>query len=490
MDQIADIDRPIGVHYVNDCVADPEATLEKVWRANGDVPKLYIIPWVLSESWQKNQPRVQLNACYLTEHHNHSSNDKRATNNQHPHITHIGVFAGQLSESDIPSHLPVPNTRGASKQHEALRQWISSFDKNADVIALNGSIPLGGIFIPKPWGAELWHSGIEERGVSCMGPQTCLPIPRLLAAAPRRLLGSDQFVPPILLKELVPHAQAPYGDLYFELHQSKREVYVVTHVDQKAWPDGKGKIRLGISADKRGQYASEKEFRTAYRQCLERYETVRQQIDALLEQQTTQDAHPDANDVERLQARRAKLPEKLLQEESDARKATEDFSVLRSISVGDVIKIPLHVPHALQHGVRVVEFQTPVYERQIISFAQKVLTQKGWDVASAVRLMQLDTPDDAIVPAHHQEGMIAEFEDFAVYATTLKAKTKLHDMIGSNGYAIGLGIGADVMSTVKGCPAQTHKAGEAFWVPPGVADKIYFESLDVPARVLVATARS
>jgi hypothetical protein len=50
------------------------------------------------------------------------------------------------------------------------------------------------------------------------------------------------------------------------------------------------------------------------------------------------------------------------------------------------------LPHALQHGVRVVEFQTPVYERKILSFGQRVLTQGHWDTEEAVDQMLLRPP--------------------------------------------------------------------------------------------------
>ena len=33
-------------------------------------------------------------------------------------------------------------------------------------ICLQAPMPLSPVFIPKPWGREIWYSGIEERGVS------------------------------------------------------------------------------------------------------------------------------------------------------------------------------------------------------------------------------------------------------------------------------------------------------------------------------------
>ena len=46
--------------------------------------------------------------------------------------------------------------------------------------------------------------------------------------------------PVILLKVLDPHPEPVRGDLYFEVHEHKREVYVVTAVDRNAWPGRPG----------------------------------------------------------------------------------------------------------------------------------------------------------------------------------------------------------------------------------------------------------
>ena len=43
--------------------------------------------------------------------------------------------------------------------------------------------------------------------------------------------------------------------------------------------------------------------------------------------------------------------------------------------------------HSLQHGIKVIEFQTPHYERLIVMFTQKVLTQNHWDTEEALKKM-------------------------------------------------------------------------------------------------------
>ena len=40
------------------------------------------------------------------------------------------------------------------------------------------------------------------------------------------------------------------------------------------------------------------------------------------------------------------------------------------------------------HGIKVVEFQTPHYERLILMFAQKVITQNHWDTENAINKLE------------------------------------------------------------------------------------------------------
>ena len=80
------------------------------------------------------------------------------------------------------------------------------------------------------------------------------------------------------------------------------------------------------------------------------------------------------------------LPQDLLAEEARRRDAMYAYTAVQNVAVGDVIQVQPCMPHSLQHGVRVVEFQTPHYERFILSFGQKVLTQSGWDTREALLL--------------------------------------------------------------------------------------------------------
>ena len=244
--------------------------------------------------------------------------------------------------------------------------------------------------ITKPWGKEIWYSGMEARGESQvqLGGQQ-LPLSVYLKSDPARL---SRGTPVLLLKVLDPKPQPVLGDLYFEVHETKQEVYVVTHIDPGAWPDGVGGIRLGMNQDKRAQYDNANAFRAAYLRAVKSYEHVRRQIDEQGADISTAD-------------------------EELARTRMDSFTNLLPLRVGDVVRVPTWTPHSLLHGVRVVEFQTATYERFIISFAQQVVTQKHWDSEHAIANMLLEAPPRESFEAV-SEGIerIASFSDFQCVA--------------------------------------------------------------------------
>jgi hypothetical protein len=171
-----------------------------------------------------------------------------------------------------------------------------------------------------------------------------------------------------------------------------------------------GCIRYGFDPGKVAEAGSEQLFRQNYLAAVERYEAVRRQLDALPQE------GPVDPELERL--------------ERELRAGMEDFTHMRPLSVGDVVVVPLLLPHSLQHGVRTVEFQTPVYERQILSFAQKVLTQDHWDTARAVSLMQLLPPEpEPFLQLHSEPGVtverIVDFPDFEVRRVQVAAGEEL-----------------------------------------------------------------
>ena len=91
------------------------------------------------------------------------------------------------------------------------------------------------------------------------------------------------------------------------------------------------------------------------------------------------------------------------------REAVEGFLGTVPMPEGAVACLPPGVLHSLQHGVKVIEFQTPNYERLIGMFAQKVLTQPHWDSDAAIRRMDkaVYTPP-APEPMLRKEGWALE----------------------------------------------------------------------------------
>lgn len=280
-------------------------------------------------------------------------------------------------------------------KHYFLESDISS--TLADLSAINPAVPvrLAPVYIPKPWGQEIWYTGMEARGESrVLLTDAEVPLSAYLQHDPAALTAHNDV---LLLKVLDPKPDEVLGDLYFEVHEEKQEVYVVTHVDPHAWPNGEGGIRFGMNQDKRRQYGSDDEFRADYLRTVQEYETLRWRIDEL---------HADISAAE----------------EAAARARMDAFADVRTLRVGDVVRVPTWTPHSLLHGVRVVEFQTPTYERFIISFAQRVLTQNHWDSPHAIANMHLGRPAaeefETVQPGVER---IARFEDFNVWRVDLGA---------------------------------------------------------------------
>ncbi|MEP5567303.1 MAG: hypothetical protein ABJN62_05665 [Halioglobus sp.] len=364
---------------------DP-AALYGLWVGGSVDGAVLLVDFTLPQWWLENEPPVSLVAIYAKE----AGRALYAVTDQAMSIDEFADYA-------------------------CFGDWASS--RELAVFAPGRATGLQLTRIPKPWGQEIWFTGVEARGVCCFSDgRFASPIPWVQAAAPDAGQGVPG-APLVLLKILDPAPQEVVGDLYFELHEEKREVYVVTHVDATAWPEGRGGIRFGFDAERLESSASHDAFRAEYLQAVRSYEQVRRQIDGL----------PDGKSA----------PQPLLDEERSKRELMNDFTHTRSLEVGDVVVVPLLMPHSLQHGVRTIEFQTPVYERQILSFGQKVLTQDHWDTAAAVQQMRLTPPpeapfeilsskDDVIVER------IVDFPDFEVRRVTIAAGAAMsHSVRGS-----------------------------------------------------------
>lgn len=212
------------------------------------------------------------------------------------------------------------------------------------------------VCVAKPWGREVWYSGIEPRGESgVVTAAGVVPISGYLEAHGRAS-------PVILLKALQPTV----GDLYLEVHETKSEVYVVDRID------GSGRMLLGAHPDVLARMDSE-EFRAALRRVAVKVE---------------------AGDV--------------------GLEAVQSFMKPVDLAVGDAVTIPSGVPHSLLRGVHVIEFQTPVFERRILAAGQPVVTQRGWDVDAAVAAIDLSVQASVEPRSEDEIQTIAWAPGFAV----------------------------------------------------------------------------
>ncbi|MEM1145973.1 MAG: hypothetical protein AAGI88_25660 [Pseudomonadota bacterium] len=269
------------------------------------------------------------------------------------------------------------------------------------------ALTLASKMVPKPWGQEVWYTGIERRGVcEVESGSRRIPLPWLQAAWPAAVSGIPA-EPLLLVKRLLPSSEPVEGDLYFELHETKYESYIVTSTDPGAWPDGIGHVRLGFCAKKRAAYVSDDAFREAYLASVLAYEAQRRKIDEEL-------------------APGRSLASDDVAKERELRVAMDQFTHRLPLRVGDAVLVPPRVPHALQHGVQVLEVQTPTYERKILSFAQRVRTQNHWDTREAVPIMRLEPPPQPLPievpgPVNSLTTRISHCTEFEVLRVVLEA---------------------------------------------------------------------
>ena len=230
------------------------------------------------------------------------------------------------------------------------------------------------VVVEKPWGREVWYSGVEARGESRVGVgQDALPLSEFL-----RKHGRERDI--VLLKALHPDQ----GDLYVELHDVKWEVYAVDAVDHALWPHG-GRMLLGI--DQRRRRALGERFNTAL--------------------------------LAAAQASEAAVQHGATTRNGGSGSASEVADVARFLNAvavrpGDMVTIPPTMPHSLLRGVSVIEFQTPVFERKILAASQPVKTQRTWDSAAAVAAMDAESLPAVTSPA--ATGETARTPHFTVVA--------------------------------------------------------------------------
>lgn len=449
----------------------PESLLERALAAvppSGD--RLLIVDFNLEQYWLDAPATLALVAVYRV------SRDAAGA---------VAIAAAVLEPAPFDRHFLPALQSGASLEAAAGRFDVPLFD-------LNGAAPLQPVHIPKPWGQEIWYTGIERRGVARVGTATAsVPLPWLLAIAPRRIVGGAR--EPILLKILDPLPEAVFGDLYFEMHQQKQEVYVVTAIDARAWPDGRGAIRFGFDAELRARYGDDRRFLDDYLAAVRAYRAARQAIDRQLDERRARGgiALDAPLPAATLQQWLAELPAAVRQRELELRQAMERFTGMQPLRLGDVVKVPCLVPHSLQHGVRTVEFQTPVYERLILSFAQKVLTQADWDTEAAAALLRMDPPPPepfAVTGrgAGWVEERIVEFGDFEVRRATLEPGAALPLACGGT-YALLVAVGAGLELASMPLPGDAAVLLPASWrggdaVNRGAAPAYLLRAVPTPVR--------
>ena len=227
-------------------------------------------------------------------------------------------------------------------------------NRKAVIIDSREPLKLKVLKIPKPWGFEGWYTGIEKRGVvNVIDKHGETELPYALYLFKKQMLADD-LESLILLKTLNPVAEKTIGDLYYELHEKKWEVYIVTEIDKTAWPSGKGIIKAGLHPGKIEEYKKkygnswEETLREEFKSAVSEYEQIRLQID---------DSQDD-------------IPKEILEKEKILRDKASNFVGDLPVIVGDIISFPVLQVHSLRHGIKVVEFQTPHYERLILMFAQ------------------------------------------------------------------------------------------------------------------------
>lgn len=408
---------------------NPEHELNKALQAFAlakNYVQLLAVDFQFEEYWRDEKPVISLTAIYYLSRKNSG----------------IEIHATALQRETADQHWA-----SMCERFDTLENYF--FELTLPLFSLSNAIPLQPISIPKPWGQEIWYTGIEKRGVARVGINgVSIPLPWLLAIAPQRLSDGAQ---PILLKILDPLPEPVFGDLYFELHQQKQEVYVVTAVDKTAWPDGTGAIRFGFDAKKRADFGDDQRFLADYLNAVSAYRSVRREIDQQIDAIRMREriGLNDPVDAQTLQRWLREIPIDLQNRECESREAMEAFTALRPLAIGDVVKVPCLLPHSLQHGVRTVEFQTPVYERLILSFGQKVLTQDDWDTARAAELLQLDPPSATSFPqiACGQGWLIEQivsFDDFEVQRLTLQAGGHASVPF-TPAYGLGMVVGASLI---------------------------------------------
>ena len=276
---------------------------------------------------------------------------------------------------------------------------------------LGAAVSLVPVTVEKPWGREVWHSGVEKRGESGVRQGAA-------TACLSDYLDAMGWTEVVLLKEL----HADRGDLYLEVHETKSEVYVARRP---------GTLQHGVNQVLRRRYGSDHALRRDFLRAAQAYERG-----------------------------------------AVGREAVDAFVSERGLAAGDVVAVAPWTPHALQRGAWVVEFQTPVFERLILASTGAVVTQDGWDTERAVAVASLDAPP-AATPERLAPGIerLAGAEGFGVWRARGEARLPagvpyIVGLVLEGGVRIG---GARLEGGfIAPAPERVFATGEAVFAGPGL----------------------
>lgn len=281
----------------------------------------------------------------------------------------------------------------------------------ARALDLRRPVSLVPVTVEKPWGREVWYSGVEARGESGVQQNG--------ATAPlSEYLQEMGWAEVVLLKEL--HATG--GDLYLEVHETKNEVYVAR---------GPGRLQHGMNQALRRRHGDDEAFRRAFLRAAQAYERG-----------------------------------------VAGREAVDAFVSESALGCGDAVAVEPWTPHSLQQGAWVVEFQTPVFERLILASNRPVATQDHWDTGRALARIALDPPaavaPEPIGPAAER---LAAAQGFGVWRA--RGSARLPDgvpyVVGLvlDGVAV---VGGERMEGgfIAPAPEEVCARGEAVFAGPGL----------------------
>ena len=378
---------------------------------------------------------------------------------------------------------------------------LESLASQQSVAVLSSQHPLflKTVCIPKPWGFEAWYTGVEKRGVALVETATgTTELPYALALFRQAYLKHHP-EDLILLKTLNPVAEEVLGDLYLEMHEKKWEVYVVTEIDPQAWPSGEGIIKAGLHPEKIQQYQMQHGERWAecylndFAAHVSAYERLRRSIDQQMD--AMRQAHALALDAplspEQTQKFLAHLPPQQHDEEKKLRRQVYDFVGDLKVKAGDIIAFPSHQMHSLQHGIRVIEFQTPHYERLIVMFGQKVLTQSHWDTAKALRLMEpgvYQAPPLKVLEKTKTRRVerFVEFPDFSADRITVGTQSDHSDKTGA-AYHLLIGVLGEGMLCTSVGESSLLQPKHGWFLPASLGEYTIRNASNAPFVYLKAT---